>query len=75
MTGAGVLEAMSSLNKGKAPDIYGITLGLHVLASDALMLVLMSFMNNIFSLCDLPDSLKVGLLTPIFKRKGSSLDS
>ena len=70
-----VAEAMGSLNKGKAPDIYGMTTEHLVLASDALMPVLTSLMNSIFSLGDLPESLKLGLLTPIFKKIGSSLDS
>ena len=66
---------MDSLNKGKAPDIYGMTTGHLVLASDALMPVLMSLINVISSLGDLPDSLKFGLLASIFKKKGSSLGS
>ena len=75
VTEAWAAEAMGSLNKGKSPDIYGMTLKHHVLASNALMPVLTSLMNSIFSLCDLPDSHKFGLLTPSFKKKGSSLDS
>ena len=75
VTEAWVAETMGSLNKGKSPDIYGMTTGHLVLASNAMMPVLTSWMNTIFSLCDLPDSLKVGLLTPIFKKKGSSLNS
>ena len=68
-------DALSSLNKGKAPDIYGLTTEHLTSASEVLLPVLTSLMNRIFSLGDLPDSLKLGMLTPVFKKKGSNLDA
>ena len=59
-------EALGSLNKGKAAGIYGLTTEHLFFASDALLPVLTSLMDSIFSLSDLPDSLKLGLLTPVF---------
>ena len=75
VTEAELADALSSLNKGKAADIYGLTTKHLLFASDTLLPVLTSLMNSIFCLSDLPDSLKLGLLTPVFKKKGSSLDA
>ena len=75
VTQAELADTLSSLNKGKAADIYGLTTEHLLFASDTLLPVLTSLMNSIFRLSDLPDSLKLGLLTPVFKKKGSSLDA
>ena len=68
-------DALCSLNKGKTADVYGLTTDHLSFAADTLLLVLTTLMNSIFSLGDLPDSLKLGMLTPVFKKKGSSLDA
>ena len=75
MTEAVLADALSSLNKGKAADIYGLTKEHLLFASDTLHSVLTSLMNSIFGLSDLPDSLKLGLLTLVFNKKGSSLNA
>ena len=62
-------DALCSLNKGKAADIYGLTTEHLSYAADTLPLVLTTLMNSIFSLGDLPDSLKLGMLTSVFKKE------
>ena len=43
-------------------------------ASESLMPVLVKFINNIFGNGTIPDIMKQGVLTPMFKRKGSSTE-
>lgn len=75
VTNEEVAEALGSLNKGKAADIYGLTTEHLVCAFADLIPVLTSLLDGIFRVGDLPNSLKLGLLTPIFKKKGSNLDA
>ena len=66
-----VVEALRSLNKGKAANIFGLTTEHLACASKVMIPVLTALLNCIFHVGDLPFSLKLGLLTPIFKKKGS----
>ena len=70
-----VEEAIGSLNKGKAADVFGLTTEYLSYASADLIPVLTTLLNGIFHVGELPSSLKLGLLTPVFKKKGSNLDS
>ena len=70
-----VEKALNSLNKGKAADIFGLTTEHLACASNELIPVLTALLNCIFHVGDLPYSLKLGLLTPIFKKKGSNTDA
>ena len=68
-----VEKALNSLNKGKVADILNTE---HLAcASNELIPVLTALLNCIFHVGDLPYSLKVGLLTPIFKKNGSNTDA
>ncbi|CAC5412456.1 unnamed protein product [Mytilus coruscus] len=63
-------KAIKSINKGKSPDIYGITVE-HILhAGTNLEWLLLNLVNVIFKEGKVPDILKEGLLTPVFKNKG-----
>ena len=70
-----VEEAIGSLNKGKAADVFGLTTEHLSYASADLIPVLTTLLNGIFHVGELQSSLKLGLLTPVFKKKGSNLDS
>ena len=70
-----IVKALSSLNKGKTVDIFGLTTDHRASASDELIPVLTALMNCILHVADLPFSLKLGLLTPTFKKKGSNKDA
>ena len=70
-----VEEAIGSLNKGKAADVFGLTTEHLSYASADLIPVLTTLLNGIFHVGELPSSVKLGLFTPVFKKKGSNLDS
>ena len=70
-----VKKALNSLNKGKAADIFGLTTEHIACASCELIPVLTALLNCIFYVGDLPYSLKLGPLTPIFKKEGSNTDA
>ena len=68
--------ALKSLNKGESPDIYGVTDKHLFHASHELPPPLLTvLMNNIFAIGIVSDSLWVGVLTPVFKKKGSSQEA
>ncbi|WAR12312.1 LOW QUALITY PROTEIN: POLR-like protein, partial [Mya arenaria] len=69
-----VLQAIGSINTGKSPDIYNITKE-HILKSgnaetSKLINVILYIVNCIIRTGKYPNTLKSGLLTPIFKNKG-----
>ena len=67
-------KAINAINKGNASDIYGLMIEHVVYGGDELAQSFLSIINCIKSGV-VPDSLKNGLLTPIFKNKGSRLDA
>ena len=69
------MDALRSLNTGKSADIFGVTAEHFIYASEALVTVLARLMNDIFVNGNIPDMMKQGVLTPVFKKKGSSTDS
>ena len=68
-------DALKSLNQGKAPDVYGVNVEHLVFGGQNLMDVLKLLMNRILLDKSVPNSLKQGILNPIFKNKGSHKDS
>ena len=68
-------KAINAINKGKASDIYGLMIEHVVFGGEELAQSILSIINCIFKSGVVPDSLKNGLLTPIFKNKGSRLDA
>ena len=70
-----ILNAIKSINKGKAADIYGVTIE-HILnAGEAAIDFLQELINQIFNTGEIPDILKTGLLTPVYKKKGEKINS
>lgn len=70
-----LVKAIQSINKGKSADIYGIVIEHILYAGEKLVELLVILVNKIFDKAEIPDVLKVGLLTPIFKNKGVKTDS
>ncbi|KAK3098648.1 hypothetical protein FSP39_021572 [Pinctada imbricata] len=70
-----VTRAIESLNKGKSPDVFGITAENIVFGGDALIATLCDIFNAIFYHQSVPDILKAGTITPVYKNKGSKLDA
>jgi len=70
-----VKSAIKSINRGKSADIYGLTIEHIDNSDDRVIHSLQTLINRIFKDAEVPDALKVGLLTPIFKNKGSRHES
>jgi hypothetical protein len=63
-------EAIRSLNSKKAPDVYGITAEHLKYGGSTLVSYLTELLNNICKADSTPDLIKLGILSPVFKRKG-----
>ena len=70
-----VKKAISSLNKGKAPDYHGMQAEHILYGGEELLQYLTLPVNCIFDQGKITDALKIGVLTPIFKNKGSNKDA
>ena len=61
---------MDVLNKGKSPDIFGITIE-HLFNADEVILdFLLHIYNAMLNNGEVPNVIKKGLLSPVFKEKG-----
>jgi hypothetical protein len=56
-------------------DIYGVTAECIAYGGEKLRNVLLNLINTSFEHCLLPDLIKIGTLTPIFKNKGMIIDA
>ena len=70
-----VKKAASSLNRGKAPDAYGVTAEHIYYGGQKVMNCVKMLINNILFNKEVPSSLELGILNPIFKNKGTSKES
>ena len=70
-----VKEAISSLNKNKAEDIYGIVAEHILYGGEVLLEFLTTIINQLFTFGKIPESLKRGVLTPVYKRKGLNTEA
>ena len=68
-------KAVRSLNKGKAPDINGLTVEHILYGGQELLEEVAAVIQQIFDHEYIPDSLKQGILTPVHKNKGSNKDA
>ena len=59
-------KAIKSINKGKAADIYGLTIEHIFNAGKEAVIYLLALINHIFHAGDIPELLKTGVLTPVF---------
>ena len=69
------LSAVKSLNKGKSADNYNISAEHLSYGADIIVPVLTELLNKMLQFGIVPDSLKLGLVTPVIKRKGSNLEA
>jgi hypothetical protein len=68
-------DAINSINRRKSADYYNIMIEHFLYSEDQIISILVLLINNIFRTGDIPDSLKLGLLSPIYKNKGSKNDA
>jgi hypothetical protein len=65
--------ALSVMKKGKAADVFELTVENILYGEDELLYIIHKMIVAISREGHIPDLLKTGLLTPIFKNKGSKL--
>ena len=69
------LRAIKSLNTGKSADIFNIQSEHFIHCAELITPILVHLFNSMFRTGCAPDCMKLGVLTPVFKRKGSNLDA
>lgn len=70
-----ISEAVKSINKGKSSDVFHLTIENIVNAGDDISPFICDIVQEIVNQERVPDMLKTGLITPIFKNKGSMNES
>jgi hypothetical protein len=70
-----VRTAIISLNKNKEEDAFGLAAEHLVNAGDCILETVASIINAIMSSGRVPSCLKEGIITPVFKNKGSKFDA
>lgn len=75
VTNQQVKDAIKSLNRGKAADVYGLTAEHFLYGGDGLVDTTTDIINGLFKFGRLSDALKVGVLTPVYKKKGSAVEA
>ena len=70
-----IKKALQQLNIGKSPDLYGLVVENIQYAGDSAINLPLSIINCMFKSGVVPDCLKTGLLTPIYKNKGEKNQS
>ena len=70
-----VKKAIKHLNRGKAADAMGITAEHFLHADETVQDALCLLLNSLFQAGQVTDSMKTGLVTHVFKKKGSNTDS
>jgi hypothetical protein len=65
-----IAKAIRSINRGKSADYHGLTIEHMINAGKDMEKLLLLITNEIFRQGRVPEMLKAGLLTPIFKNKG-----
>lgn len=68
-------KAVSNLNKGKSPDIYGMTAEHLVHAGSHITRLICDIMNAISTKGCIPDKLNIGTFTPVYKKIGDKNNS
>jgi hypothetical protein len=65
-----IAKAIRSINRGKSADYHGLTIEHIINAGKDMEKLLLLITNEIFRQGRVPETLKAGLLTPIFNNKG-----
>jgi hypothetical protein len=66
-----ITNAIRSINKGKSADYHGLTIEHIIYAESDIEKLLVALVRCIFKHGSISESLKMGLLTPVFKNKGT----
>lgn len=66
--------AINSINCGKAADTYGLTIECIKYGGNNIKNEILKIINFIFEVGEVPNIIKIGLLTPVFKNKGNNKD-
>jgi hypothetical protein len=61
---------IKAINTGKSEDIYGLSIENIIFAGEEVQHHLRGLINNITAQDSIPELIKVGLLSPIYKSKG-----
>ena len=64
-----ITKAIKSINKRKSADFHGITIEHIIFAGSEMKKLLALFINIIFECGEIPEILKMGLLSPVYKKK------
>ena len=70
-----IQTTIRALNKGKSVDIYIVSAEHLVYGENVISPVVTLLLNKLLALGEVPDSLKLGVLSPVFKKKGSNLNA
>ena len=68
-------KAIQNLNRNKAPDCHGLTAENLLYGGQIIVKYLQQLIDRSYELCFIPNSLKVGTLTPIYKNKGDKKEA
>ena len=68
-------DAVKSLNRGKAPDVYGVAVEHVYYGGQEMLDIIKKLINDILLNHEVPISMKLGILNPIYKNKGSCRES
>ena len=68
-------NAIKAINTGKSEDIYRLSIKNIIYAGEYFQLYMLDLIKNIISQYSIPELIKVGLLSPIYKNKGDKNDS
>ncbi|CAC5362615.1 Fibrinogen-like protein A,Ryncolin-4,Fibrinogen C domain-containing protein 1-A,Angiopoietin-2,Microfibril-associated glycoprotein 4,Angiopoietin-related protein 7,Ficolin-2,Tenascin,Fibrinogen C domain-containing protein 1-B,Fibrinogen C domain-containing protein 1 [Mytilus coruscus] len=69
-----IYKALESMKKGKASDLFDLTVENFIYAGNNLIDLIHQILVYIFRKGLIPDLLKTGLLSPVFKHKGSIVE-
>ena len=70
-----VKTAIKSLNTGKAADYYGVTAEHFLHGGEAVIQAMTHIINMLYKFGRVTDAMKIGTLTPVYKKKGLSTDA
>ena len=63
------------MNRGKSPDEYGLAAEHFLYGGDSLLCTVLNILQAVIKLGKVPECLKIGLISPVFKNKGSNKES
>ena len=67
-----ITKTIKSINKGKSADFHGITIEHTIFAGSEIEELLILFINIIFECGEIPEILKMGLLSPVYEKKNKT---